>query len=103
MSGYSKLRKLNEADLVYLELTAKGLGKVPMDPAIGYEVQCVVAELEELREDAAALPAGSTIAELLDAVQEVSDDVQQAENRISDLEDEVVALQAELAALRKAA
>ncbi len=88
---------------MYLELTAKGLGKVSMDPALGYEVQCVVAELEELREDAAALPAGSTIAELLDAVNDAHEDVQQAESRIADLEDEVAALQAELASLRKAA
>ncbi len=97
------MRKLNEADLVYLELTAKGLGKVEMDKNVGYDIQCALAELQDLREDAAELPDGATIAELVEAVGDAEMDVQQAEDRIADLEGEVEKLQEELAALKKAA
>ncbi len=103
MSGYSKYRKLENADIVYLELTAKGLGKIAMDKNVGYDIQCALVELEELREDVAALPAGSTVAELVEAVQGAELDMDFAESRVAELEEEVETLRAELAALKQAA
>ncbi len=96
MSGYSKYRKLDDASFVYLELTAKGLGKIEMDKGIGCDIQCALRELEDLRADVAELPAGTSIADLVEAVNEAEMDLASAEDRITDLEHEVAELRAQL-------